>query len=215
MSGILSILREALSIFLPNQVPQRSLFWNCVIIAFVISAVILWSIEHMKKNKLEKELDHSKPKLFAEIGITAVAPAGEKNENSLLIFTATIKNTGAPSIASDFKLLVKIDGKETIGHFLPSLKETRLLSTKGQEILLNFNDNLVIKSGSQPIVSGGAVTGFCSVLISNVIQEDISSKGIIILNFKDVYENNYAVEYNMASTGPFEFIDPNKIQKRD
>ncbi len=44
MSGILSILREALAIFLPERVPKRSLFWNCVIISFVISATILWGL---------------------------------------------------------------------------------------------------------------------------------------------------------------------------
>jgi len=48
MSGILAIAREALAIFLPNRVQQRSLFWNCIIISFVISAGILWGIEHKK-----------------------------------------------------------------------------------------------------------------------------------------------------------------------
>jgi hypothetical protein len=199
MSGILSILREAVAIFLPNQVPQRSLFWNCVIIAFVISAVVLWVIEHAKKNKLEKELDHSKPKLSAEIGLTSVAPAGENNENSLVIILVVIKNTGAPSIASDFVLSIKIDGKESIGQFFPLAEgKIRLRSTFGQELLLKPDDNLILKSGSQPILTGGAVNGFCMVLIPNVNCEDNFSKGIMILNFKDVFGNDYATEHKMT-----------------
>jgi hypothetical protein len=220
MSGILSILREVLAIFYPNQVPQRSIFWNCVIIAFIISAIILWIIEHRKaiklSSKLEKELDHSKPKLSAEIGFTSIAPAGEKNENLLVIITAIIKNTGAPSIVSDFQLLIKVDGKETVGQFFPlSEGKITLQSIDGQVILLKSDDNLIIKSGSQPILTGGAVNGFCAVLVPNVIHEDISSKGILVLGFKDVFGNDYNVEHNMSGGKPIKFIDPSKIQKRD
>jgi hypothetical protein len=57
MSGILSILREALAIFAPDKAPQRSLFWNCVIIAFIISAAILWEMEHKKVNDLTTKLE--------------------------------------------------------------------------------------------------------------------------------------------------------------
>lgn len=57
MSGILSILREALTVFAPDQVLQRSLFWNCVIISFVISAAILWVLEHKKVIALTNKLD--------------------------------------------------------------------------------------------------------------------------------------------------------------
>ena len=62
MSGILSIVREVLSIFFPKIVPQRSLFWNCVFIAFIISAAILWFIEHQKVEK-------SKPRLNAQVDV--------------------------------------------------------------------------------------------------------------------------------------------------
>lgn len=217
MSGILSILREAVAIFLPNQVPQRSLFWNCVIIAFVISAVILWVIEHTKKNKLEKELDRSRPKLSAEIGLTVTAPAGANNESSLVIIMVTIKNTGAPSIASDFYLSVKSNDNEAMGVFFPMSKgDVRLKSTDGQEIFFNHpDDNLPLKSGSQPIVTGGAVNGFCAVLIPNITHGEITSKGILVLKFKDVFGKDYVNEYDMAGVKPIKFIDPNEIQKQD
>jgi hypothetical protein len=48
MSGILSILRESLQIYRPSETQPRSLFWNCTVIAFIISAGILWAIEHQK-----------------------------------------------------------------------------------------------------------------------------------------------------------------------
>jgi hypothetical protein len=57
MSGVLAILREVLAVFYPNYVSARSLFWNCVIIAFIISAAILWGMEHKKVNDLTTKLE--------------------------------------------------------------------------------------------------------------------------------------------------------------
>jgi len=220
MSGILSILREGLAIFYPDRFPQRSIFGNCVIIAFIISAIILWIIEHKKVINLtteaKRERDRSKPNLSAEIDFTAVAPAGDKDESSLITIMAIIKNTGAPSIVSNFKLLVKIEDSETIGQFFPLPKDSiTLKSTDGQEILLKSADNLLLKSVLQPIVTGGAVTGFCSVLMPNLRQEDVTFKGTMVLSFKDISGNDYAVEHCFTSGKSIKFIDFNKIQKKD
>jgi hypothetical protein len=49
MSGVLSIARELYGMY-SGQLPPRSLFWSCAWIAFVVSAAILWVIEHRSTN---------------------------------------------------------------------------------------------------------------------------------------------------------------------
>jgi len=43
-----------------GQLPPRSLFWSCTWIAFVVSAAILWVIEHRSTKALRTELDQLK-----------------------------------------------------------------------------------------------------------------------------------------------------------
>jgi hypothetical protein len=72
MSGILSLVRELLAIYAPERVPPASLFWHCVWIAFIISAVVSWWNEHSQLNdlkistskeieRLTKQLEYDRP----------------------------------------------------------------------------------------------------------------------------------------------------------
>jgi len=42
MSGLLAIFREYFAIQHPERIPPKSLFWTCVRVAFIISAVVAW-----------------------------------------------------------------------------------------------------------------------------------------------------------------------------
>ena len=64
MTGILSLLREAIQIFAPEKAPPRSLFWNCIVIAFIISSAILWFLEHQKVNNLTEALYSKRMQLY-------------------------------------------------------------------------------------------------------------------------------------------------------
>jgi hypothetical protein len=55
MSGALSLLREAYTIY-SGQLPARPLFWACTRIAFVVSAAILWGLEHRTVRELREEI---------------------------------------------------------------------------------------------------------------------------------------------------------------
>jgi hypothetical protein len=44
MSGIFSLGRELLLIYRGKKTQPRTLFWNCTIIAFVISSTALWGL---------------------------------------------------------------------------------------------------------------------------------------------------------------------------
>lgn len=208
MSGILSIAREVLSIFFPNQIPSRSLFWNCVVIAFIISAAILWYIEHQKSEK-------SKPILNAEIDIFAIAPAGEKDENSIVTITATITNVGAPSIVNKIAVSIKMRDKYFQGQFIPLPKDGITLKGENQSFFMKTEDYLPHKCLTQPIATGGAATGFIPLLFSELKREDISQSGtIIVLTCSDVAGEKYTFEKVMSGQR-IPPLDMNKLQKKD
>jgi hypothetical protein len=56
MSGLLSIFRELLLIYRPQTQP-RTLFWHCTIVAFILSAGIVWWNEHKMRIAAEKVAD--------------------------------------------------------------------------------------------------------------------------------------------------------------
>lgn len=55
MSGVLSLLRETYTIY-SGQLPAKPLFWSCTMVAFIVSAAILWGIEHRTVRQLREEI---------------------------------------------------------------------------------------------------------------------------------------------------------------
>lgn len=114
MSGILAILREALTIYRPNETHPRSLFWNSIVIAFVISSGILWVIEHQKvaeqqhlRVEAETKLDGlTRPQLSGRVEFAWRGDSAEVG-GCIVLLNVLIKNDGAPSVASAWHLSVK------------------------------------------------------------------------------------------------------------
>ena len=123
MSGGASIVLTILG-FIPHKKfnifskpnVQRWIFWCTALLCFFVASVSVWTNEHQTIGKLEMEINNlSVPKLDGTFEQVFVAPAGNKNESSLLTIMAIIKNTGAQSIVSDFGIIVKAGNKQTSG----------------------------------------------------------------------------------------------------
>jgi hypothetical protein len=56
MSGPLSLVRELYLIYNPNAIQSAALFWHCVWIAFILSAVLVWIAEYKRAEALEAEI---------------------------------------------------------------------------------------------------------------------------------------------------------------
>lgn len=56
MSGALSLIREAYTLYRPNAVSPAGLFWHCVWIAFIVSSVIVWFGEYQRGEVAAKEV---------------------------------------------------------------------------------------------------------------------------------------------------------------
>jgi hypothetical protein len=57
ISGILSIFREVLLFTAPDKVQEKPLFWASVRIAFVLSLIAAWWIEHKRSSELTARLE--------------------------------------------------------------------------------------------------------------------------------------------------------------
>ena len=206
MTGILSLLREALSIFAPDLAPPRSLFWNCVIIAFVISASILWYLEHKKVTK-------SHPSLTAKFDFITTAPAGEHKFDSIIVISATIINNGAPSIVDNIAIKVMIEDKWFAGESVLMPKEGIYLHGDGQTLYFRTTDTLQRKGLDQPIPTGGCAAGPALFLIRGVQAKNIiKPTTVIALTFKDVINKDYCFQKKMSESGRLP-TDISKLQE--
>jgi hypothetical protein len=62
MSGMFSLFREMYGLY-SGTLPARSVFWSCTQIAFVVTAAILWVVEHKERLDLQEKLTDQKPHL--------------------------------------------------------------------------------------------------------------------------------------------------------
>ena len=66
MSGVLSLARELYGLYV-GVIPQKTLFWSFLWLAFVISASALWALERKKCRTLERALDEILPEVIIKI----------------------------------------------------------------------------------------------------------------------------------------------------
>ena len=218
MSGPLSLFREIMIIYRPDQAQPRSLFWSCILIAFIISSAILLIKQHKKINILAKgldeEKDRKKPNLSSEFDVFAVAPAGKKEEDSVITIMAIIRNVGAPSIISNVRVVIKKENMEIQGEDVVLGQGPMFLEGEGLKLIVKEEDNLPRKGIANPIPTGGALHGWHIVLARKIKKEEIYNRGTIItFSYKDVTGRLYATEKKMDKPVS-KLIDATKLQNK-
>ena len=184
-----------------------------------LSGFLTWKEEHKKVISLSNELEKQKITNFnTNFEVYIAAPAGEKEEDSIVGITAQITNTGAPSILKNIEVLVKVGGKSIKGQPLLTHKEgshfVGVLDGKPITLSVSYEDHLVRKCLSQPIITGGAVTGLHVVFLPNITNEDVFRVGtVIIFSFQDVFDKTYEFKKIMSgqTTPP---LNPMTLQKK-
>lgn len=147
------------------------------------------------------------PNFRAEVGTVMnfrVSPkiGNQGKSTTVILAEMTIINTGAPSVAEGFSILVKLpNGEVHRGQLIAPPAE-------GKDIVINSNNHgmdlrfsrshyLPLSAGDQPIPTGGGVTGFVWFAIPNVEQERLKDGGATIM-FKDVAGKTYSAELSMT-----------------
>lgn len=220
------------------------IFWCVAIICLFLAFFLTWNDEHNKwiaennrwiaennkwiaENKksmdleaqLKKEKEQKITKLSAQVETLAEAPAGKKDENSIVTVVATIKNTGAPSIADNFEAKIKVGEREVEGIIRPAPRKRITLWTKtekeGEGINLDPKDFLLINCSSQPIPTGGSCSGFLQLFVPNVRHRDVAIDGAVVLTFRDASNNTYHFQ-SVKEKNPMpkeKMIDLNRLEK--
>ena len=97
MSGALSIFREAVQIFPPGRITkklQKSLFWRCVWIAFVVSAVWSWIVERNARIAAEHEIDRFEISMRPYVGVEKVKLLKGLHVGEQIQIQAQFRNSG-------------------------------------------------------------------------------------------------------------------------
>jgi hypothetical protein len=165
---------------------------------------------------LQSQLDAlASPVLHGGITQFIVGSDTQHPGNCVVTIIATLWNTGAPSIATDFHLTLTLsDGTEipTLPRLPPRQSATLYGGIGGkQSIVLYKEDYLAAKAIVQPIARGGAATGFLMAEVESCgvqQKERIDSVGTKIqLRFHDINGKEYIAEQTTrgSRSAPFPY----------
>ncbi len=207
MSGFLSLARELLLMYRGEQVQQRTLFWNCVIIAFVVSATALWVIEHRERlasdEKVKQLTQIASPKLSGTIESINTGERPDRPGQVAFMVIATVKNVGAPSIADRWDFYVTINGVEhfTVKDLAPS--GTITLNYPEGPFQFRGEDALYSKSLKEPLQNGAKITGILLYHLDVPVDlaKEAVAKGAVRLTFVDITDHEYTAANLATETG--------------
>lgn len=200
LSGILSIFRDIIGMY--SERNERSVFWKCVAIAFILSAVtVIWTRGKEIEN-LHAALVKSKPDLSGAIERISVGPAKDSPDDSLCFIFAKIKNKGTPSSIDNVRVSVILaSGRKIVATPLQPPVGNFTITQNGNATVLPAERNLV-SVGFNPIPTGGLIDGFLCALLRGVPINE-ANKGIpgVELSFDDINGQQVVVrELNMSPT---------------
>jgi len=188
MSGILSLVREAVQIFAPNKMAEKKLFWMCVRIAFVISAIALWCVEHSANLELHSEINtHSRPDL--QVVVAALQIANHTVGETVVMAQMGVLNKGADSaithMAAHFKSPTFDQAVPIV--YLPPEEEAKAFPTETQ----TEDKEVGSMRTAGTITRGSLVPGKVFVIIPQDHTQELKSvtTGVLTLTVWDYLGN--------------------------
>lgn len=198
MSGILGVTQQIILLYSlnPNPIWQEKVFWSFVWIAFVLSSIIAWLIEHNKVRSLEARIQESlMPKLSGKILNYWIQNSAEIDGRIIFFFVVRITNQGQPSIASDYVLYLTFPEKDPI--LLEPIHFAKKIIIKGSPshtIELSSNEAIYNKTATTLIPTNGAIVGHLA-FVTDLSEEELSTSSSTII-FKDGQGNPCQVFLN-------------------
>lgn len=201
MSGILSIAREAILVFRPTMTPQKSLFWACVRISFVLSALLAFYGAYERgedlQTQLNQEKDRSIPKLSGEVEEIISGDSPEQKAANVFVLIS-LTNGGAPSIADGFS--AEVDAGTLHLQEQPTwINAGYTLLGADKKVVAKFQeqDNIGTKVNT-PIPQGGRVRGWLRYVFNGVASMQVRpGTGVRwTITFKDYLNREYKATPN-------------------
>ncbi len=216
LSGIGSVILLFLEIavFHKKGLPR----WIVLFVAaacFFFASARVWTTEH--RALLAEQIANGEPSLSGTIDQDGIAP-GRTPDESIVTVIATIRNTGAESIAQNFALKVETaSGIIVDGFLLPAPDRNQKIhlaehdhSDRGIE--LTRADSLRTNASYAPIPHNGAAGGF-EMFYVKVPFEELKQPGWTIkLNFTDIKNHPYSAVHT-RTTNDVDISDLSHLQK--
>jgi hypothetical protein len=141
------------------------------------------------KEALVAEKDKNTPKLSAEIVLLIKGEMDVNNGQASLPMIAAIvkvKNTGAPSIADRWRIIVTINGTDYLGVQHQLMQRMRFHGENGMVVEYSGEDSLAERTANNPIPTGGQVTGIILCFFDTLTAEQVHNNPMRV-TFLDVY----------------------------
>jgi len=186
-------------------------------LTIIWSSFIAWRNENQNVKHLSAELENKKPHLNADFNVAAVAPAGDNDEDAIVMVTAHITNIGSPSIVKNINVVAEKEGRFIQGQFITlDIRGSQFSENlKGKQVTrtVKFEDHLVRNCSSDPIVTGGGKAGAHVVLMRNINCDDIYAEGTVItFSFRDAFDQMY--EFKRIMDGRImPMLNPTMLQR--
>lgn len=176
MSGVLSILREVLALYSPERFTGRLPFWRFVWIAFIISVLFAWALEHNQNLQLRESLDIlTRPNISGEVTFTSLAST---EGQTVLVLAVDMVNKGAPSVVKFERCIITLSNGEEVQAqlILPPISDVSIEgSGNTPNLVLRRSDFLPGKGSEQPVASGGGLSGWAMFVIPGVARDTMAT----------------------------------------
>ena len=181
-----------------RPLPNRT--WLVVIALLLFAAFFnAWREEYVK----------TRPGLFL-LDVRAGVIAVEPHKSSRILVFASVANRGAPTIADSWILRVKLVGQKEWSTFRPVMFDTPTITlslgdlNNSPNVVYSTDDAIYLKAASNPIATGGKITGFIAFMFPAISKENALEKGAQYeLECRDVSGNSIVGRFEMVA-GPAE-----------
>jgi hypothetical protein len=198
MSGIFSLFREVVLINNPEKAKDGHLFWRCVFITFIISAIWLWVSEHQQTMDLRVKLDElTKPQFVIDANQVFAAPIN--GSDAMILVMLHVTDLGAQSVIKEPKIILAVNGSDLSAQWL-GLPDRPIIIQQPNGVAATFppNEYLMTKAGEKPIDRNGAAEGFIWFRVSGLKGTDFS-RATVRGEIHDASNKPYRFETELSS----------------
>jgi hypothetical protein len=224
MTGSLSLVREAVTLFAqsPDPIWQKNIFWSCVWIAFIVSAITAWVLKHQEL--LAEKAKNASPEITGEIEKVHA----ESFVDCFLTIKVRIANNRAATTISGFSLAVKFEGgihegqSATVNEYFIERREYHPIPFETQSETLYDPLKDLAKDNDVLLVQRAHRTGWLrfvfifEALDSRFVtydgKEQFLKEGVeLVLTVKDAFGNPHLINY--VSRGEPQHVVIRRIQE--
>lgn len=201
-----------------NAAPIPPWAWiSLLLIALLVTPFVAIHKLRLQRDQLTQQIERQRRKSEPElVGAIEQSVVGEVQGFVRLILFIKIRNLGMPSIVDPWSVFLTIAGaQEKQIQIVHPDGPIPIRLSDGRKVTIESSDAIYNKTNSQPIPTGGQVTGFIACLIRDVPLKVLDQPGNrIAIRCWDVTGKQYSFDATIPEvTSDLEYIPGLKTQK--